>query len=310
MEATEKRPKVSVCVITYNHEKYISQCLQSVIDQKTDFYFEVIVSDDCSTDRTREICMSYQNRYPDKIRFFLNEKNKGMIRNFIDTLNLCGGKYIAICEGDDYWIDPFKLRKQCEYLEANPEFGLVFTDADHLHEANNKLIRAYDKTFRRHIPTGDVLNELIYGDPYKTCTSLFRNCLIENYNNLFINNNFKMGDYPLWLFIAGKAKVGYINESTAVYRIRQNSASHAYELENHIIFRKSAYRVSILFSNYYNLTINKKKLKKSYRHSVLSYLAQQRKLKILFTYAGCHPLALKLICKEWLRCLIVWRACR
>jgi len=310
MNTNQEKPRVSVCVITYNQESYIGQCLQSIVDQMTDFHFEVIVSDDCSTDLTGQICSDYEHKYPDKIRLFLNERNKGMVRNFIDTLNLCNGQYIAICEGDDYWNDPGKLKKQCEFLDANPEFGLVFTDADHFHEVNKMHIYAYDNTFRRRVPRGDVLNELLYGDPYKTCTSLFRSDLINDYDQFIRNRNFKMGDYPLWLFIAKKSKIGYIDESTATYRIRENSASHSIGMKKYINFRRSAYKVSIYFSKYYNVNINRKKLKRSYRHAVLSYLAQHKRYKALLSYSGCHPLGFSLIVKEYLRRLIIWHANR
>lgn len=175
-------------------------------------------------------------------------------------------------------------------------------------EIDNKLIRAYDKTFWRRLPIGNVLNDLLYGNPYKTCTALFRSCLIDDYNDLVVGNYyFKMGDYPRWLVIASKAKVGYINESTAVYRIRQNSASHSSELENHILFLKSTYRVSIFFAKYYNFRINKKKRRRIYQHSILSYLAKKKRFNTLFSYAGCYPVALAVICKEWMRRLMIWR---
>ncbi len=307
-------PIVSVACITYNHAKYIREAIESFLMQKTNFSYEILIHDDASTDGTDQIIKEYELKYPNLIFPTYQSENqfsKGVRRiHATFVFPKCRGKYIALCEGDDYWTDPLKLQKQCEYLETNPEFGLVFTDADYLYERNNQLIRAYDKTFRRHLPTGDVLNDLLYDNPYKTCTALFRTCLTDDYNRLVINKNFTMGDYPLWLIIAGKAKVGYMGESTAVYRIRNNSASHFHELGNRISFLKSTYRISVYFSTYYNVKINKKKLKKKYYYSVLNYLAQKKRFKILFSYAGCFPLALALIWKEWLWHLIVWRVNR
>ncbi|MDF1549683.1 MAG: glycosyltransferase, partial [Bacteroidales bacterium] len=118
--------KLSVCMITYNHEKYIGQAIEGVLMQKTNFDIELLIGEDFSNDNTRNICMGYKNKYPDKIKLLLREKNIGMMRNFIQTLNTCKGKYIALCDGDDYWTDPLKLQKQVDFLEANPEYALCY----------------------------------------------------------------------------------------------------------------------------------------------------------------------------------------
>jgi len=153
-------PIVSVACITYNHAKYIREAIESFLMQKTNFSYEILIHDDASTDGTDQIIKEYELKYPNLIFPTYQSENqfsKG-VRRILATFVFpkCRGKYIALCEGDDYWTDPLKLQKQCEYLETNPEFGLVFTDADYLYERNNQLIRAYDKTFRRHLPTGDV----------------------------------------------------------------------------------------------------------------------------------------------------------
>lgn len=114
-------PKVSICMITYNHEKFIAQAIDSILMQQTDFDFELLIGEDCSADRTREIVVDYHKRYPDKIKLLLNENNLGMIQNFIQTFKACMGKYIALLESDDYWTDPLKLQKQVDVLERHPE---------------------------------------------------------------------------------------------------------------------------------------------------------------------------------------------
>jgi glycosyltransferase involved in cell wall biosynthesis len=123
------KPLVSVRVATYNHEKYIAQCIEGILMQKTDFPFEVIIGEDCSTDRTREIVLSYQKKYPDKIKVLLPEKNLGPAQNSLQIQQACQGKYHAMCEGDDYWIDPLKLQKQVDFMEAHPDFSLCFHNA-------------------------------------------------------------------------------------------------------------------------------------------------------------------------------------
>ena len=119
---------VSVAVITYNHEKYIRQALDSILMQQTVFDFEIVIGEDCSTDNTREIIQSYQIKYPERIKLVTSESNVGPMPNVVRTYKACRGKYIAVLEGDDYWIDPLKLEKQVDLLEANPEFSMCFTD--------------------------------------------------------------------------------------------------------------------------------------------------------------------------------------
>ena len=124
---TSGRPKVSVMIITYNHEKYIAQALESVLMQQTDFHFEINVIEDASTDRTQEIVMRYVRQYPDIVKPFFNAKNIGFKvtqKNFYRGYLTLTGDYLAILEGDDYWTSPHKLQKQVDFLEANPDFAL------------------------------------------------------------------------------------------------------------------------------------------------------------------------------------------
>lgn len=126
---------VSVCVITYNHADYIGQCLESILMQKTSFPFEICIGEDESSDDTRERCMEYARKYPDRIRLFLrSRKDVEYVKdrptgkaNHAKTYRACRGKYVAYCEGDDFWIDLHKLQKQYDYLEAHPEVPLVTT---------------------------------------------------------------------------------------------------------------------------------------------------------------------------------------
>lgn len=119
-------PKLSVLITSYNHEKYIQEALESVLAQKTQFPFEIIVSDDCSTDNTRKILEDYQQRLPSMIRILPSEKNLGITKNLQRGLSACCGEYIAILEGDDYWISPLKLQKQVEFLDHCPECSFCF----------------------------------------------------------------------------------------------------------------------------------------------------------------------------------------
>lgn len=118
-------PKVSVCIVTYNQEKYIRQCLQSIVDQETNFDFEVIVGDDASTDGTTDIVAEFAARYPDRVIPILHDKNIGGTQNYLSVHRLAKATYIAHCDGDDYFL-PGKLQKQHDFLEADPKVNLVW----------------------------------------------------------------------------------------------------------------------------------------------------------------------------------------
>ena len=117
--------KVSVLILTFNHEKYISQAIESVISQNTDFNFEIIIGDDASTDSTSDIASGYARRYPNKIKYIRQSKNLGTTRNGYECIQLARGKYIACCEGDDYWCDTNKIQQQADFLDSFPQYSAV-----------------------------------------------------------------------------------------------------------------------------------------------------------------------------------------
>lgn len=140
---SEENPLVSVCVITYQHISYIKKCLDGILMQQTNFPFEIILGDDHSTDGTREICLDYAKKHPEKIRLFLHHR-ENVIKyygfpngkfNFLYGFGVARGKYLAPCEGDDCWTDPLKLQKQVDVLEANPDLAMC-THEVHKHIDN------------------------------------------------------------------------------------------------------------------------------------------------------------------------------
>lgn len=147
-------PLVSVCVQTYNHDKYIAECLDGILAQKTNFDFEIILGEDESSDNTREICIDYQTKNPDKIKLFLrNRKDVIYIDgsptgryNFIENLKQCSGKFIALCPGDDFWTDPNKLQRQVEFMENHPEF--VATGHSIAKLENDKIIEYHSELYK------------------------------------------------------------------------------------------------------------------------------------------------------------------
>lgn len=133
------QPLVSIRTATYNHGAYIKQCIEGVLIQKTTFPIEFIIGEDYSNDETREIVFQYAKKYPDTIRVITADYNVGSKANGRRCIRACRGKYMAICEGDDYWTDPLKLQKQVDFLEANSEYGMCYTQCKRFNEELNKF---------------------------------------------------------------------------------------------------------------------------------------------------------------------------
>lgn len=217
---------VSVCMITYNHEKYISEAIEGVLMQKTTFPIELIIGEDFSTDNTRKIVLAYAEKYPDIIRPLLPESNMGMMKNFIGTLKAATGRYIALCEGDDYWIDPYKLQKQVDFLEENEGYGFIGTRCRVLKKdnliveeeinipnwrLNSKNILIYDNVFEY----------AKYGPVTRTVSLLFERSLIHNYINE-IN-----GDYTLQAILSRQTNFACLNDICCVYRLHNGGVSNS-----------------------------------------------------------------------------------
>jgi len=123
-------PLVSVHIVTYNQEAYVARAIEGALQQQTDFAVEIVVGEDCSQDGTRDIVWRYQREHPERMRVITSDHNVGALENSNRVLGVCRGKYIAICDGDDYWTDPCKLQKQVDFLEAHPEYGMCCHDVD------------------------------------------------------------------------------------------------------------------------------------------------------------------------------------
>lgn len=209
--------KVSACIITYNHQDYIVDCLEGALSQKVDFDYEIVIGEDKSTDATLKICEEYASKYPDKIRIIKREANLGMIGNWVDTIKYCRGKYIALCEGDDYWTDPLKLQKQVDFLEQNKEYSGCFHKVKALigssfYEDETIEQRYENSSGKNKITKLDLLRE---GNFIHTCTFVFRNYPVSDSFEL---RNSPVGDYLLFLDVASNGYLKRIDECLAVYR--------------------------------------------------------------------------------------------
>ena len=208
--------KVSVSMITYNHEKFIAQAVESVLMQKANFEYELVIGEDCSTDNTRQILLEYQKKYPDKIRLLLPEKNLGMQKNAINTLQASRGQYIAALEGDDYWTDPLKLQKQVDFLEANPDFAICFHKVKIWEKGQLK-----DEYITSVPSVSTTILDLAKGNYIHTPSCLFRNNTAK-----ILGANFHaspLGDYYIHMMNAQYGNIFYIDEAMAVYRVHSNS---------------------------------------------------------------------------------------
>ncbi|NLI41548.1 MAG: glycosyltransferase [Caldisericales bacterium] len=271
-------PLVSVCMITYNHEPYIAQAIESVLMQQTDFPVELVIGEDCSTDNTRAIVCDYRERYPERIHLLLPEHNLGMFPNFVATLQACDGRYIALLEGDDYWTDPFKLQKQVDFLEVHPEYGLVHTDCDFLYVKNSVTLHAINKSdpLFIHVQEYDQ-NEifdllLVYKYRIVTPTVLFRRdlyfAIIDELSRT--TSRFLMGDAPMWLEMSRLTKFHYIDDVTAVYRILPESASHSKGRSKRLRFKLSSAEMRVYYSTKYEKNIPEC-LRREYNKYLLLY---------------------------------------
>jgi glycosyltransferase involved in cell wall biosynthesis len=255
-------PLVSIVVITYNQEKTIFQTLDSILSQNIDFLIEIIVGEDCSSDKTRKICNEYKDRHPDIIKLILHEQNQGLLKNYNSVIELCRGKYIAQCSGDDYWHNPDKLKLQVEFLEKNPDYGLVHSNADILFVKRNKI----KKIYRDNVPQGYIFKNLLEeGNHIWALSVLFRQELL-NYVDFdeYIKQGFMMEDYPMWLELAKRTKIYYMNISTATYRYNVNSASVFDDYSKSITFAENLNKIRRYFYSKYSNNIDFEKIEQQY----------------------------------------------
>ena len=205
---SNKGPVVSTIVITYNQERYVAQALQSIIDQVTDFRHEIIVADDSSQDDTQNIISRFAEKYPDVIKPILRNKNIGAWENFTDAIQKAKGEYIALCEGDDYWINTRKLQKQVNFLRKHSDYSLCFHPVL-VHYEDSEL---EDAVFPKK-KTGFTVKGLLKSNYIQTNSVLYRK---RDYTKLA--KNIMPGDWYLHLYHASFGKIGFINEVMSTYR--------------------------------------------------------------------------------------------
>ena len=322
--------KVSIICNTYNHEKFIAQALDGFVMQKTNFKFEVLVHDDASTDNTAEIIREYEQKYPDLIKPIYQTENQyskkipGLISGI--QYSRAAGKYIALCEGDDFWSSPYKLQKQYDALENNSDCVMCTVAVEETDEYGNRNGNRYPDI---DIPSGKIDSEKMielmtskHSYPFQTSGYFFRTDLAKEYHNNLpdFSKKAKVGDVPLMLYFMTKGNLYYIDESMSYYR--RNPRSWSYEnmkvnniirqcktMQNHIDFyaefdKYSQYKYHKCINDYIERTIEtiawryidnglyKEALKKPYRKYIPS-----NKTKIVYYITVYCPLLKKVLNK-------------
>lgn len=231
----EQNPKVSVIIVTYNQERTVRRAIESVLSQITEFPYEIIIGDDCSSDLTYDICKDFVTKHPDRIHLHRNEVNQGVQANYFDSLLRCRGKYIADCAGDDFWIDPYKLQKEIDILDKNKNVVLVHTGWEYYNEST-KMTRPSDiHQFRKPYLSplaerGTLLLPIIQHKAapiIHLCTAVYRKkTLMEYYHadsDLFRNPEFGCEDLQISACMAHAGEIAYIPDITLDYNIGASS---------------------------------------------------------------------------------------
>lgn len=244
-------PIISIFMITYNHEKFIAEAIEGVLMQQANFKFKLFITDDCSSDKTSIICKQYAEKYPELVDYELLNPNIGAIQNATYCLNKCinsNTKYIALCEGDDFWTDPLKLQKQVDFLDKNKKYSGCFHETYDLKvnsdfSENEQLV--WRKTLKKQLTIEDLfLNKYCL---FHTSSFVFK-------NNLFVLpdwfSQISSGDLALFYIVAGHGPIGKVNGVMSVYRQHEGGISNTKEHNENLV--KNRTKLLELIDQYYN----------------------------------------------------------
>ena len=213
MSADRAAPKISVCLVTYNQEMWVSQAIESVLTQRTSFDIELVIGEDHSTDRTRDTVSAFARQHPGRIRVLLQDANRGLLANFSDTFAACRGEYVALIDGDDYWTSPDKLEQQARFLDAHPECTICFHDTAVLLPDGNFCPDNYTSPSQKRIST---LTDLFETNFIATCSAMVRRSAVPTLPSWYKDCCWE--DWPLYILLAERGSIGYLPEVMAVYR--------------------------------------------------------------------------------------------
>ena len=238
-EASVGLPKVSVAMITYNHEKFIGKAIDSVLAQEIEVKVELVIGEDCSVDTTRSIVETYAARFPGVFRLVTSNENVGTMKNFVRTIQACRGDYIAFLEGDDYWTNKDKLRLQTAFLDEHPDCALCHHRVSYLDDATKQIVSDFPPPQHRQRRTAG--SELVNGNFIQTCSLMIRRKAIPPLSKDFAK--LKLGDYPICVLASQNGWIGYIDQNMSVYRLHPGSAWAARNID----YREAATRQAVRF---------------------------------------------------------------
>ena len=268
-------PKASVWMITYNHENYIAQAIESVIHQVTTFDFELVIGEDCSTDATRKICLDFQEKYPNIIRVLEHTSNVGIHKNLISTLEECSGEYIALLEGDDYWTDRSKLQKQVSFLSNHPEFVMCYQKTREINELTGS-----EKITNEHDNATTGMSELLErGWFMRTGSLVFRNGLIKNFPEWYYH--YPSTDYMLHILLAQHGAIAFLNETTSVFRRHQGGISQVFQAKQ-VLFNQQKHELLETINRYLNY---------QYEKEIRTHQKEMKYSSFMITLRHCRSLS-------------------
>jgi glycosyltransferase involved in cell wall biosynthesis len=216
-------PTLSIVMIAYNMERFIRQAIDSVLVQRVDFDYELVVGEDRSSDGTREIVLEYAAQWPDRIRPILRDVNLGMNRNFVETLREARGRFVALLDSDDYWTSADKLQRQMDFLRSHPECSTCFHNTLVVYEDGSVPTHPFhmerpEQLISRRIPKPiSTLADLAAGNFMQTCSVMFRAGLYGELPDWFLE--MPTFDWPLHVLNAEHGDIGYIDEVLGAYRV-------------------------------------------------------------------------------------------
>ena len=282
--------RLSVIMTTYNHERYLAEAIESVLRQQTSFGIEIVIGEDCSTDRTLNIALDYQSQYPDAIRIIRSEQNVGVRENYRRTIAAARGEYIALLDGDDYFSHRKKLQMQVEMLDAEPDVGMCYTRSHRIDEEGNTTL----------YPEGEcatTFEAMLRRNPAENCTVVARKALVEEYYREVAPHEhpeWLTDDLPMWLWFAARSKYRAIDCVTAVHRVLRFSVSHNPDYRKKIAFVDSLADISLWYDERYN-------------HSALHEELQRKKMEVALWVLSYNGSVLEYI-KRWYSSISEYRS--
>lgn len=269
--------KLSVFVVTYNQEQYIRQCLESIVMQKVNFDYEVIIGEDCSSDSTPQICDEYAAKYP-HIQVYHHPKNVGLLKNWEFVMNKCKGEYIALLEGDDYWIDEHKLQRQVDWLDAHPDYTLTFTRAEILYE--NGATAEEEKDLPHLKEREYSIEEICSSFKVLSSSTVIRNVL----QPVRYSHQLLYADMYTFIELCKRGKAFCIGVPTVKYRVHGKNLSYQGDFD----FFVHAYDQCVYFNKIYPelRSIYEPRLESTLGHLLFN---KKRSLRYRIAYMKRHP---------------------